>query len=194
MTIQPIVTEYKGNRFRSRLEARWAALFDLARLPYIYEPNDMGSYIPDFLIPGQRPVYVEVGPVLTEEEYVAKAAKPLATLTGYDFMVVGTDPLARQLRGSNTTIGMHWQWFADGDETGHSQALAVIGFCTKHGDPGMNPGCGQGFVVNDTMWFVKSPCGDYNGGSWHDELCRDDVERMWAEAGRVVQWNPRMRI
>lgn len=53
--IKAIETEYKGYRFRSRLEARWAVFFEMAGIPWEYEPEgiDLGSdggYLPDFLI------------------------------------------------------------------------------------------------------------------------------------------------
>ena len=35
--IKAIETQYKGYRFRSRLEARWAVFFDLMGIPYAYE-------------------------------------------------------------------------------------------------------------------------------------------------------------
>ena len=38
-TIKPIETVYKGDRFRSRLEARWAVFFDAARIKWEYEPE-----------------------------------------------------------------------------------------------------------------------------------------------------------
>lgn len=53
--ITPIETEYRGTRFRSRLEARWAIFFDNMKLEWTYEPEsfDLGSYLykPDFWIP-----------------------------------------------------------------------------------------------------------------------------------------------
>lgn len=53
MTIKAIETEYKGYRFRSRLEARWAVFFDALGYRWEYEPEgyDLGSagwYLPDF--------------------------------------------------------------------------------------------------------------------------------------------------
>jgi hypothetical protein len=36
---KPIETLYRGYRFRSRLEARWAIFFDRARIPWRYEPE-----------------------------------------------------------------------------------------------------------------------------------------------------------
>lgn len=54
MTIQPIETRYKGYRFRSRLEARWAVFFDALSIGWKYEPQgfriDGRSYLPDFLL------------------------------------------------------------------------------------------------------------------------------------------------
>jgi len=55
MNIPPIETRYAGCRFRSRLEARWAVLFDAIDLEWQYEPQGFdtpfGPYLPDFYIP-----------------------------------------------------------------------------------------------------------------------------------------------
>jgi len=63
MTIKAIETRYKGYRFRSRLEARWAVFFDAMGLDWEYEPEgfDLGGglyYLPDFRI--NKKIYVEV--------------------------------------------------------------------------------------------------------------------------------------
>jgi len=54
MTIRAIETAYKGYRFRSRLEARWAVFFDALGIEWQYEPEgfelEAGRYLPDFLI------------------------------------------------------------------------------------------------------------------------------------------------
>jgi hypothetical protein len=49
-SIAAIPTEYKGRIYRSRLEARWAAFFDRLDLAAEYEPFDLGSWSPDFLL------------------------------------------------------------------------------------------------------------------------------------------------
>lgn len=55
MTIKAIETRYKGYRFRSRLEARWAVFFDGVGIQWEYESEgfDTGSarYLPDFRFP-----------------------------------------------------------------------------------------------------------------------------------------------
>lgn len=52
---KPIETVYKGYRFRSRLEARWAVFFDTLGIEWRYEPEgfdlDGVWYLPDFWLP-----------------------------------------------------------------------------------------------------------------------------------------------
>jgi hypothetical protein len=63
--IKAIETRYKGYRFRSRLEARWAVFFDSLGIEWEYEPEGFelpsGFYLPDFLIRS----HVEQGPYNT---------------------------------------------------------------------------------------------------------------------------------
>lgn len=52
--VRPIETTYKGYRFRSRLEARWAVVFDTLGWQWEYEPEGFdlpsGPYLPDFRV------------------------------------------------------------------------------------------------------------------------------------------------
>ena len=53
--MRAIETEYKGYRFRSRLEARWAVFFDACGVRWEYEPEGYvlpggRYYLPDFLL------------------------------------------------------------------------------------------------------------------------------------------------
>ena len=64
---KPIETRYRGHRFRSRLEARWAVAFDAAQIQWNYEPEGftldlIGPYLPDFWLP-QLNAWAEVKPV-----------------------------------------------------------------------------------------------------------------------------------
>ena len=79
-SIKPIETIYRGYRFRSRLEARWAVFFDSLGVKYEYEPEgfklpDGSMYLPDFRVMchasrGQDcepfPLYIEVKGVMDE--------------------------------------------------------------------------------------------------------------------------------
>ena len=62
--IKAIETKYKGCRFRSRLEARYAVLFDALGIEWHYEPEGFelehyGRYLPDFYLP-QIDMWAEV--------------------------------------------------------------------------------------------------------------------------------------
>lgn len=67
--IKAIETEYKGYRFRSRLEARWAVFFETAGIEWKYEPEGFVCdtyeneppirYLPDFYLP-KTETWVEV--------------------------------------------------------------------------------------------------------------------------------------
>lgn len=64
--MQAIETNYGGYRFRSRLEARWAVVFDCMGLRWEYEPEgfEMGDgvrYLPDFRLP-ELSLWLEVKP------------------------------------------------------------------------------------------------------------------------------------
>lgn len=74
-----IETRYKGYRFRSRLEARWAVFFDALGLTWEYEPEgfetDAGWYLPDFrvLTPQGEPIWYEIKPkhITTDSKFNA---------------------------------------------------------------------------------------------------------------------------
>ena len=60
--IKAIETSYKGYRFRSRLEARWAIVFDALGIKWEYEKEgyDLGNkgwYLPDFSIITSEDLY-----------------------------------------------------------------------------------------------------------------------------------------
>ena len=72
--IKPIETEYKGYRFRSRLEARWAVFFDACGVNWEYEPEgfDLGDgiyYLPDFVVwNGYGERWFEVKGIMTAQD------------------------------------------------------------------------------------------------------------------------------
>lgn len=84
--IKAIETHYKGYRFRSRLEARWAVYFDSLGIKWEYEKEgyDLGKagwYLPDFWLP-QVNMWAEVkGKKFTKKEI--KKCEELDKMTGY---------------------------------------------------------------------------------------------------------------
>lgn len=76
--IKAIETSYKGYRFRSRLEAKWAVFLDYVGWEWQYEPEgyDLGAgdrYLPDFLI--EDVLWLEIKAKLPTEAELRKARK-----------------------------------------------------------------------------------------------------------------------
>lgn len=102
MEIKPIETIYKGHRFRSRLEARFAVFFDYMGIRYIYEPEgyDLGNgikYLPDFYLP-DADQFFEVKGILTELdiekiEKLSSATGKYVTVGLSDFSIHGCEPI-----------------------------------------------------------------------------------------------------
>jgi len=83
-SIKAIPTKYNGVNFRSRLEARWAAFFDLVNWKWQYEPLDLDGWIPDFLVEfpcshsecyGSHKLFVEIKPIEGNSKYLENYAK-----------------------------------------------------------------------------------------------------------------------
>ena len=103
--IQAIETIWAGDRFRSRLEAKWAVFLNTAGIRYIYEPDgfyelgDHGDqYLPDFYLP-EYDIYAEVKgerPGIGEE--VRKAVNIMANEINRKVLLILPDiPDARTL-------------------------------------------------------------------------------------------------
>jgi hypothetical protein len=99
--IAALPTRYAGVEFRSRLEARWAAYFNLSRWQWDYEPIDLQGWTPDFTIvtPFCR-VFAEVKPVDVDAEGKTDPAfqKAFAHWSKVQVLLLGLAP-APQLYG-----------------------------------------------------------------------------------------------
>ena len=74
-----IETVYRGYRFRSRLEARWAVFMDTAGCQWVYEPEgfdlgDDGWYLPDFFCRHNKThgTYIEIKPTEPNDKEINK--------------------------------------------------------------------------------------------------------------------------
>lgn len=119
MNIKPIETKYKGYRFRSRLEARWAVFFDALRLEWEYEKEgynlgDLGFYLPDFWISnlydryGRKGMFAEV----KGEEATDLEIQKLARLTigkNYAAMLQGGMKPFNLMDTDNEFLEVGWQ-------------------------------------------------------------------------------------
>lgn len=83
-SISAIPTTYRGVRFRSRLEAKWACVFDSLEWTWSYEALDLRAAggrgrIPDFVLHLQHPTIVECKPAFELAELAAHRRQMIAT-------------------------------------------------------------------------------------------------------------------
>lgn len=161
--IKAIETQYRGYRFRSRLEARWAVFFDAMGVEWEYEKEgyDLESawlsynaevehfnlerpdtfwYLPDFWLPKQG-FFVEIKPRFNEQFSPDRDTEIKARLLGNTIVVMGSPSCTETRWGHEAAYTI----FAFGDEQ------HLFGYCPK---------CktfGEGF------------CG------WAERICPDEV-------------------
>ena len=103
--LKPIQTEYRGYRFRSRLEARWAVFFDAAKIEWEYEREGFelpsGRYLPDFWLPTRHieeypdaGTWVDIKPRqwADERESLLKRMEELTIASKHTSMIFSGDP------------------------------------------------------------------------------------------------------
>jgi hypothetical protein len=122
-TVEAIETNYDGTTYRSRTEARWALLFDLAGIEFQYEPEGYklhsGWYVPDFKILAWD-CFFEVKPenVIIEAGYYNRErslAEDLAMATESDvlFGLGSPHPLLKLARVPVLGISPVHEWLTD---------------------------------------------------------------------------------
>jgi hypothetical protein len=181
-------TLYGGTQFRSRLEARWAAFFDLIGWRREYEPFDLQGWVPDFTLSGagNNPVLVEVKPFI------------LPTVT--DEVKAVQEKISRALNGSD------WEALLLGVYPFQENGIL---YCGLFGEAGFslnsNESClfwqKAAFTGTEREGFGITP----EEGAWIDRIrgercklpgCGDEreeqpyLQQLWAEAGNVTRWHP----
>jgi hypothetical protein len=174
-TIAAKPTVYKGRQYRSRLEARWAAYFDLLGWPFEYEPIDLGKWSPDFSIVGRpkpwHQILVEVKPITGWDRATArKMSEAIESSEDYDchFLLLGVSPFFDPTR--NDVIG--WAGV-----TGDYEAVwceAEIGLDSA-GRLDINP-TNTDFDMSTMVWGLP------------ETARRFHTESLWTEAANLVQW------
>jgi hypothetical protein len=90
-------TRYRGIRYRTTLEAKWAAFFHHLRWDHVYNPFADGTV--SFVIHGGgEPFFVLVTDAVTEADYLDRG---LDNDSGRDVVVVGVSPLPTLLDGGD---------------------------------------------------------------------------------------------
>lgn len=190
--IKPIPTEYKGRRYRSRLEARWAAFFAMLEWPFEYEPYDLGEWSPDFILIGDTVnVFVEVKPLqeyFEPKKYYHSFQK--MKIDGFILLLTSTGPFKHVEYDGEKTLGIgHYLY---GDDIVDLEIARVIGGVSFEIDLVRPPGRETIFMNSDI--YIESEywgeeIGDLNCFSHeNNNMCPEDCIEMWAKAANEVQY------
>jgi len=166
-----IPTTLKSRRYRSRLEAKWAAFFDLLGWKAEYEPLDCDGWIPDFAITTLTGfTLIEVKPVTLPTPDVYEKIDA-ANNGGYEVVVVGLSPFQTRAGGIDSCLG----WISTRPNTCWRECLLHLVPMGDRSDPiGFGP-------AGEACRITGEP----------DMLCvaeLSDIEVRWAEACNRVQW------
>jgi hypothetical protein len=138
MAIKAIETSYKGYRFRSRLEARWAVFFDALGVEWEYEKEgydlgDAGWYLPDFWLPRQG-CWVEIkASGMVEKDEFQKAEFLSAGLEQPILLLIGQPDIEDSQQGFTAlmVLGHAWQEWLPGDFLRTDESLVDLQYNMK---------------------------------------------------------------
>jgi hypothetical protein len=183
--MKAIPTRYKGVQFRSRLEARWAAMFDLLEWPWEYEPVDLEGYIPDFVL------MFPAGGVLVE-------IKPEFTARGLHKATDKIDKAGWESTNENDALVLGATWNIRGESA--SLDYPLLGIVRQISEPELPM-----YAWCEAEWICCRSCSNVStyhfAMGWYCSYCGTpgkvygepphDLQAYWAEAGNAVQWKPR---
>ena len=162
-----VPTRYRSDMMRSRLEARWAKVFDSLGIEYYYEPQlykfgDI-SYLPDFYLPRQD-IFFEAKGVMDkdDEQKISALAEntkkdivigypngtfQLVDMTGHDllfFSIKGKEPHITEETYHLCSLPLNW----------YSKIETWLAKCGK---------CRQWHFLNFQTSYACRVCGHYDG-------------------------------
>lgn len=177
-----IPTLYRGVQFRSRLEARYAALFDLLKWEWQYEFADLDRYLPDYgLFFPAGIIAVEVKAAQSGAELMPHARKMRDSGWKGEYLILGARPLTETSWWPFVSLGVYGQKLdAPPGEHGWVDDHALVHRCRQCHAVSFH------HASNDFRCVVN---GCYDGDRHVELIERDEVLSWWRAAGNAVMWN-----
>jgi len=186
-----IPTRYNNNEYRSRIEARWAAWFDMVGWSFEYEPIDLPGWIPDFIIKGKKfELLVEVKSSTTLDAFDFKKMRSALKQSGNtnEILLLGRNPLlplpdSEHTADHRTHIG--WLW-------GPEMGLAWEEGCEYDYAPG--PGIAvehfQRLGIAHYWSSYQDRITDGYDGNLSLGPCYTEevIDSLWKQAGNITRW------
>lgn len=170
-TIKAIPTLYSGTLFRSRLEARWAAFFDLAGWQWDYEPFDLDGWAPDLKIKtvDHSEFLCEIKPISISSHWKSLAdafKKTKGYEVRYPVRLLGLGPESDKYGQVDLCLYFH------GTDIRRYPAMCLF----QHGEFGFPTR-----AESDRIGYSER---------WSKKIAKADaaVRKAWRTAGNRVQW------
>jgi len=183
---KPIPTKYNGVQFRSKLEAQWAAFFDLVEWKYTYEPFEINGRLPDFSIQCDNDVVYKAKTILVEVKpgvYMTEAYMK-QTISDYKefpahILFLTEQPFTTHSCGGALAIGLGWQYdFFDNPDTIPYELNIKMGY-----DIGSEYACYDNMIhYNEYRKGFLYVTGDF------DKESIEEVRSLFKKAGNTVQF------
>lgn len=185
--VKGIVTRWRYRQYRSRLEARWACMFDLLGWKYEYEPYDLNGWIPDFMILGDTEILVDIKPYTSfrewQEEQLAKIIDSIKGTEKYgkEILLLGSTIFETAECFGHPAIG----WLGEFNRCSESEEAFKYSYAW--GNAVFNHNEAWGFF-HDSMWYKDRITGMYDGDHHLQPPSYDEVLKLWNTAGNITQW------
>ncbi|HYE98510.1 MAG TPA: hypothetical protein VEJ18_06335 [Planctomycetota bacterium] len=201
-----IPTVYAGVQFRSRLEARWAAYFDLWGVRWQYEPLDLNGYIPDFVIAEKEKEwfsienFVRLFPVLSPDPQFRPVGSGVTAfrpaLRGISQVIVEVKPALEPEELVDAALKIDASgWDGEAYVVG---ANPEVGATRAFGIPEWRDGKihawrGEWWWSIDARYFPPDPSEPPQDEEEAIAVYEQRLQETWREAGNRVQWKPPRR-
>jgi hypothetical protein len=186
MIYYSIETIYKGLKFRSRLEAHWAAFFDLLGWEWAYEAIDLKGYIPDFILNFNRPMLVEIKSDFNLVGLYKYCKKIENSGWNDEYMVFGAilhniDNLGLLIERNEERLGLP-KPYRDYKGSLFAWDLAKLSFCKM---------CNGITVISENGWWQCRKCGAYDGDNHLGNLDYKNISILdfWNKAQNIVRYS-----
>ena len=192
--VSAIETTYKGYKIRSRLEAKWACVFDQLGWQWEYEPIDLNGYIPDFVIKTKNDlslnrIYVEIKPAMSYQDTIPARRKIYDAQHDGEWVILGATT------SMMSTDGFIFDYVGTANVYGHTSDTPWNSWCewaySSIVDCIFCNGASMArFDVGRGPSIQCLHCGDTpDKGAPYPPVSRQFVN-AWAAAHNATKWNP----
>ena len=197
--MKSVETVYNGTTFRSRLEANWAACFNLYGWQWIYEPFDLDGWFPDFLLKSEDSDYsgvlVEVKPLTSFCEETAQRIQEALKKTNnhhVPVLLVGVEPFWSE-EWEQICVGWLLEYMDEDSWAWDVAPMRQVDWPAPFDATWEDAKCPEAKIdfCHATQDYRQRITGYYDGnsGSWgRTGIERKFAERSWSAAKKQVRY------